>query len=102
MAKHLLIAHLTAGLFLAGTCARAADLAGEGISAGRVAGHTVVVAPRARIVPHCLEAPGWLLPAPPLLKCAPRGYFHPTSVESLNLMKAVGRPPRPYPEIYRE
>jgi hypothetical protein len=69
MAKHLLIAHLTAGLLLAGSSARAADLSGDGIPTSRVA----VVAPQARIVPHCIETAGWLSPVPPLLKCAPRG-----------------------------
>jgi hypothetical protein len=80
--------------------AAAADL-GREVVAGPAAAE-VIVSERPLIVPHCLEMPEGFLGHPALLRCAPRGYFRPTSVESLNLHKALGRPPRPYPEIYRE
>src|ERR671917_559190 len=96
--KRPLFAVLVLGAALEG--AAAADLGRE--LAGAPAGAEVVVSERARIVPYCLHMPEWLLGQPALLRCAPRGYFKPTSVESLNLHKALDRPSRPYPEIYRE
>jgi hypothetical protein len=96
--KRSLLAVLAFGAAFQGVAA--ADLGREVV--GLPGGAEVIVSERPRIVPHCLEMPEWLLNQPALLRCAPRGYFKPTTVESLNLHKALDRPSRPYPEIYRE
>jgi len=80
----------------------AADIPREKIAVrGLTPRTTTVVARIGGLAPFCTETPEWILPGPPMFKCVPPYYFQPTTPESLNAVKAVVRPPRPYPVISR-
>jgi hypothetical protein len=104
--KNSIRASVAAGVLLTLTASvqsvSAADLTGQKIA---VRGHaprpTMVELREGGLAPFCTEMPEWLLPGPPMLRCVPPYYFQPRSPELLNAVKAVARPPRPYPVISR-
>lgn len=87
----------------AASSGRAADLSAEPSVAYDARSSTILIARAPRtLVPLCYEAPTWWLAAPPLLRCAPRLYLRPDSLDKLNEVKAIDRLVRgPYPEIAR-
>jgi hypothetical protein len=60
---------------------------------------TVLQDPHTRMVPYCLEMPTWFFGRPVLLQCAPRYYFKPDTVGTLDEVKALDPKPKPYLEI---